>query len=48
MALERTNIKFINRFKYMEENVKKTGKLLHDITLKEMDVLWNNAKEIYK
>jgi XTP/dITP diphosphohydrolase len=47
-ALERTNIKFMNRFKHMEENVKKTGRSLHDMTLKEMDVFWNQAKEIYK
>ena len=47
-ALERTNNKFINRFMHMEENIKKTGKSLHDMTLKEMDVFWNKAKEIYK
>ena len=47
-ALERTNIRFINRFQHMEEKVKETGKSLHDMTLKEMDVFWNKAKEIYK
>jgi len=47
-ALERTNNKFINRFMHMEENIKKTGKSLHDMTLKEMDIFWNKAKEIYK
>ncbi|MGD0711779.1 MAG: nucleoside triphosphate pyrophosphohydrolase [Bacteroidales bacterium] len=44
-ALERTNIKFIQRFKYLEEHA---GKSLHDMTLAEMDVFWNQAKEIYK
>jgi XTP/dITP diphosphohydrolase len=44
-ALERTNIKFMHRFKYLEEHA---GKPLHDMTLAEMDVFWNKAKEIYK
>jgi XTP/dITP diphosphohydrolase len=44
-ALERTNIKFIQRFKYLEEHA---GKPLHDMTLAEMDVFWNQSKEIYK
>ena len=45
-ALERTNKKFIKRFKYLEENSKKTGKLLKDMTLSEMDVFWNEAKKL--
>jgi len=44
-ALEKTNKKFINRFQYMESEVKKTGKELSDMTLKEMDVYWNEAKK---
>ena len=44
-ALEKTNKKFINRFQYMEREVKKTGKELPEMTLQEMDVYWNEAKK---
>jgi XTP/dITP diphosphohydrolase len=44
-ALERTNLKFISRFRYLEENALKSGKRLADMTLAEMDVYWNEAKE---
>lgn len=44
-ALERTNLKFIRRFNYLEEKSKAQGKSLHDMTLAEMDSLWNEAKE---
>jgi len=47
-ALERTNIKFIKRFQYLEEAAKKEGKSLHDMSLTEMDVFWNESKKIYK
>jgi XTP/dITP diphosphohydrolase len=43
-ALERTNKKFIFRFKYLEESARKSGKALSDMTLAEMDVFWNEAK----
>lgn len=43
-ALERTNKKFIKRFQYLEEQSKKDGKELSDMTLAEMDVYWNKAK----
>lgn len=43
-ALERTNLKFIKRFKYLEEESKKDGKNLHDMNLQEMDEYWNKAK----
>lgn len=43
-ALERTNKKFIKRFQYLEKNAKKIGKDLQDMTLKEMDIFWNEAK----
>ena len=43
-ALERTNKKFIYRFKYLEEAAKKDGKELSEMTLEEMDVYWNEAK----
>ena len=43
-ALERTNQKFISRFNYVEAQAKAQGKLLKDLTLAEMDRLWNEAK----
>lgn len=43
-ALERTNMKFIKRFKYLEEETAKAGRKLEDMTLAEMDVIWNKAK----
>src|ERR1043165_8830478 len=45
-ALERTNKKFIRRFQYLEAEAKKAGKQLSDMTLAEMDVYWNKAKEL--
>src|ERR1043165_5503433 len=45
-ALEHTNKKFIKRFRYMETEATKAGKKLHDMTLAEMDVYWNKAKEL--
>lgn len=43
-ALERTNLKFIYRFNYLEAKIIKEGKNLHDLTLVEMDRIWNEAK----
>jgi XTP/dITP diphosphohydrolase len=43
-ALERTNKKFIRRFSYLEEETRKRGKSLKDMSLDEMDVFWNEAK----
>ena len=43
-ALERTNQKFIRRFNYVEENAIAQGRNLKDMTLEEMDALWNEAK----
>ena len=45
-ALEHTNQKFINRFNYLEEHTIKQGKNLHDMTLQEMDRLWEEAKAL--
>lgn len=45
-ALERTNRKFIRRFKYLEEEAAKEGRQLHDMTLSEMDEIWNRAKSL--
>ena len=44
-ALERTNKKFINRFTLMEAEALKGGKLLHDMSLEEMDSIWNSIKK---
>lgn len=43
-ALERTNQKFIRRFNYVEEHTIKQGKSLKEMSLQEMDKLWNEAK----
>lgn len=45
-ALERTNKKFIKRFQYLEQKSKDLGKQLDEMTLKEMDVYWEEAKKI--
>ena len=44
-ALERTNKKFIDRFTRMETEAAKDGKLLHDMSLEEMDSIWNRIKK---
>jgi XTP/dITP diphosphohydrolase len=44
-ALERTNKKFINRFQFLEKEIKKQGKQLTNMTLEEMDVYWNKSKK---
>ena len=43
-ALEKTNQKFIRRFNYVEDNSLKKGKNLKDMSLEEMDKLWDEAK----
>ena len=43
-ALEKTNRKFISRFNYIEKKTKETGKSIRDLSLSEMDALWNEAK----
>jgi len=45
-ALEKTNRKFIKRFQYLEKKAKEIKKTLSEMTLAEMDVYWNQAKEI--
>lgn len=47
-ALEHTNQKFIRRFNYVEQHSIKEGKSLNDMTLEEMDELWNEAKKYEK
>src|SRR6218665_127717 len=44
-ALERTNKKFIHRFTQMEEQALKQGKDLADMSLGEMDAIWNSIKQ---
>ena len=43
-ALARTNKKFINRFQAMEEVVTNQGKQMTDLSLIEMDAIWNEIK----
>jgi XTP/dITP diphosphohydrolase len=45
-ALEMTNRKFIDRFNYIENHSIKIGKPLKDMTLSEMDKLWEEAKNV--
>lgn len=44
-ALERTNQKFIRRFNYLEQHTLKQGRQLTDMTLAEMDQIWEEAKK---
>jgi XTP/dITP diphosphohydrolase len=43
-ALERTNQKFISRFGFIEQHSIRAGRPLTEMTLEEMDALWNEAK----
>ncbi|MBO0935118.1 nucleoside triphosphate pyrophosphohydrolase [Fibrella sp. HMF5335] len=45
-ALERTNKKFIKRFQYLEDRARANGQVLHEMTLAEMDVYWEEAKRV--
>lgn len=45
-ALEHTNQKFIRRFNYLEEQTIKQGRKLAEMTLAEMDEIWNEAKRL--
>ena len=45
-ALEKTNKKFIKRFNYLEEKTSKSSKKLKDMTLDEMNDLWEEAKRV--
>ena len=48
LALERTNQKFIRRFNYLEEHTIKKGISLHDMSLDDMNTIWEKAKEFDK
>ena len=45
-ALEKTNRKFISRFNHVENRAHETGRKLNEMTLDEMDIYWNEAKEM--
>ena len=45
-ALEQTNKKFIKRFQYLENESRKAGKKIADMSLDEMDVYWEKAKNL--
>ncbi len=45
-ALERTNRKFIQRFNYLEATAKEKGRTLQDMTLEEMEAIWQEAKGV--
>lgn len=45
-ALERTNKKFIKRFRYLEDESHKEGKNIAEMTLEEMDIYWEKAKNL--
>lgn len=44
-ALRKTNRKFINRFTYVEKNIKSSGRKLSEATLEEMDKYWEESKK---
>jgi MazG family protein len=44
-ALEKTNRKFIKRFNYLEKETLEKGRSLHNMTLDEMNVIWEEAKK---
>jgi len=43
-AIEKTNIKFKNRFQFIEKSLKTNNKILGEVSLQEMDDIWNEAK----
>lgn len=45
-ALEQTNLKFIKRFNYIETRAKEMGRELKDMSLDEMEALWQEAKKV--
>ena len=45
-ALERTNQKFIKRFKFLEQKTSESGRSLKEMTLAEMDIIWEDAKKL--
>ena len=45
-ALEKTNRKFIKRFKYLESKALEAGRSLKEMSLEEMEALWQEAKTV--
>ena len=45
-ALERTNRKFIKRFKYLESKALEMNRTLKEMNLEEMEIIWQEAKSI--
>ncbi len=45
-ALEHTNRKFIRRFNHIEQKLKETGRTFSDVSLKDMDEIWEEAKRL--
>jgi len=45
-ALEKTNRKFIKRFQYIEQKAKESGRFIGDLTLDEMEAIWQEAKTL--
>ena len=43
-ALRRSNTKFNRRFRYVETEIKRQGREMRNVTLREMDALWDEAK----
>ncbi len=44
-ALRRTNLKFVNRFNYVESKIRETGRKIHESNLEEMDKYWEESKK---
>lgn len=47
-ALQKASQRFAQRFHYMENEIKKQGKKIENLSLEEMDELWNKAKQEIK
>jgi tetrapyrrole methylase family protein/MazG family protein len=46
-ALGRTNKKFMNRFKHIEQEIKKDEKVMEEMNLTELDIYWNESKKLF-
>ncbi len=45
-ALQKSNNKFMNRFKYIENELRTINKHIHDMSAEELDILWNKSKAL--
>jgi uncharacterized protein YabN with tetrapyrrole methylase and pyrophosphatase domain len=48
LALRKATIKFAERFRCMEELIKKDGKVFEKLSLDELDIYWNKSKKVLK